>query len=152
MKKILIVLFVAVLGFTSFAQDNEFHKMMRELYQAEFVDVMNENMNLTEVENAVFQPIFNDFLAELGEVMDNKLKTQAKFSKYFDGMTDDQVKTVVTEIFANNKSYDKMLGKYTKKIGKVISPQTAFRFLLIVEKVKSTIDYSTIQNVPLVKN
>ena len=152
MKKVFLGLFITLFSFAAFAQDNEFSKMMREMYKDEFVDVMNENMNLSETNNDLFQPIFTEFLAELGTVMDNKLNAQKKFADYFETMTDDQVKILITSIFDNSKAYNKMLSKYTKKVAKAIGPQSAFRFLLIVEKIKSTIDYPTIQNIPLVKN
>jgi hypothetical protein len=152
MKKLAVFVIVLFIGIGSFAQDNEFQKMMREMYQDEFKEVMYENMNLTEAQMITFKPIFDDFLLDLGVVMGKKLATQGKFSKYFDGMTDEQVKEILNEVFDNSKEFEKMLGKYTKKVGKEINPQTAFRFFLITEKVKSTIDYSVIQNIPLVKN
>lgn len=152
MKKVFLALFVVVLGFSGFSQGSEFDKMMRQMYQDEFIDIMNENMNLSESDNALFQPIFTEFLGELKMVMDEKLINQKKYTEYFNTMTDEQVKLLITSIFKNSKAYNKMLGKYTKKVAKAIGPQSAFRFLLIVEKVKSTFSYSTIQNIPLVKN
>lgn len=152
MKKVLLTLLIGVFGFAGIAQDNEFAKMMREMYQSEFIDIMNENMNLNESQDALFQPIFTEFLGELSSVMDRKLADQGKFAKYFDGMSDEQATELMKSIFANSKSYDKLLSKYAKKMTKTIGPQSAFRFLLIVEKVISTIDYPMIQNVPLVNN
>jgi ABC-type transporter MlaC component len=151
MKKLVVLAIALFIGFSSFAQD-DFSTMMREMYKDEFVAIMNENMNLTDAQEAIFKPIFDEFLLDLGEVMDKKLATQGKFAKYFDGMTDEQVKEILTEVFSNSKDYQKMLRKYTKKVGKALDPQTAFRFFLIVEKVKATIDYPLIQNIPLVKN
>ncbi len=152
MKKLLALFVVAMIGLTGYAQDNEFNKMMREMYQDEFIDVVNENMNLNEEQNALFQPIFQEFLINLGTVMDAKLATQGEFSKYFDSMTDEQSIMILKEVKTNTKNYTKLISKYTKKVSKATDPQTAFRFFLIVEKVKSTIDYSVIQNIPLVKN
>lgn len=152
MKKLIVFAVALFIGISSFAQEDDFSKMMREMYQDEFKEVMYENMNLSEVQAIVFKPIFDEFLLDLGNVMDKKLATQGKFSKYFDGMTDEQVKEILKEVFSNQKEFHKMLGKYTKKVGTELNPQTAFRFYLIVEKVKSTIDFSTIQNIPLVKN
>ncbi len=152
MKKLLALFVVAMIGLTGYAQDNEFNKMMREMYQDEFIDVVNENMNLNEEQNALFQPIFQEFLINLGTVMDAKLATQGEFSKYFESMTDEQSIMILKEVKTNTKNYTKLISKYTKKVSKATDPQTAFRFFLIVEKVKSTIDYSVIQNIPLVKN
>jgi ABC-type transporter MlaC component len=152
MKKVLLGLFVTLFSFAGYTQGSEFDKMMRKMYQEEFIDIMNENMNLSESDNALFQPIFKEFLGELGLIMDKKLVDQGRFADYFDTMTDEQVKSLLTAIFDNSKAYQKMLGKYTKKVAKEIGPQSAFRFYLIVEKVKSTFDYPTIQNIPLVKN
>lgn len=152
MKKFLALSVVAMIGLTGYAQDSEFNKMMREMYQDEFVDVVNENMNLNEEQNALFQPVFKEFLVDLGTVMDAKLTTQGKFARYFDSMTDEQVIIILKEVNTNTKNYNKLISKYTKKVSKAINPQTAFRFFLIVEKVKSTFDYSVIQNIPLVKN
>jgi ABC-type transporter MlaC component len=152
MKKLLALIVVVLVGFAGFAQDNEFDKMMREMYQQEFIDIVNENMNLSEPQNAIFQPIFSDFITELGTVMDAKLKTQYKFAKYFESMTDEQVKIILSEVKSNRKNYDKVLTKYIKKMQKELNPQTAFRFFLIVEKVKYTFDYNTVVNLPLVEN
>ena len=152
MKKVLIFLFVAFLGFNGFSQESEFTKMMREMYQDEFADVMNENMNLSDSDNAAFQPIFTGFIEELGIVMDKKLVSQRKFADYFDGMTDEQSKTILKEVSANTKSYNKLISRYTKRVSKAIGAQSAFRFFLIVEKVKSSFDFATIQNIPLVEN
>lgn len=152
MKTIGIFFISMVITLSSFAQESEFTKMMRQVYHDEFVDVVNENMDLTPEQNAIFQPIFDDFILELGPVMDNKLINQAKFAEYFKTMTDEQVKELQNNIWANNKNYDKVLKKYTNKVSKAISPQSSFRFYLIVEKVSSTFQYSVIQNIPLVKN
>jgi hypothetical protein len=152
MKKLVVIAIALLFGVVSYAQDSEFNKMMREMYADEFKDIMMENINLTEAQMTVFKPIFNDFLVDLSVVMDNKLATQGKFSKYFDGMTDEQVKLILNDVVDNSKAYNKIIEKYTKKVGKELNPQTAFRFFLIVEKVKATIDYPMIQNLPLVKN
>lgn len=152
MKKLLVLFVIVIMGFTANAQDSEFQKMMRQMYQDEFVDVVNENMNLTEQENMMFQPVFQEFLTELGNVMDAKLKTQKMFATYFDSMSDEEVKLILSEVNKNTKNYNALIKKYTKKVSKATNPQTAFRFFLIVEKVKSTFDYSVIQNLPLVKN
>ncbi len=152
MKNIIIILSLIFFGFNSFAQDNEFAKMMREMYKAEFIDIVHENMNLTEVQNISFQPVFNEFMNELTGIMTKKIVTQKKFAQYFDGMTDEQANTIVAEIFTNNKAYDKLLKNYHKKVTKAVNAQSAFRFLLIVKKVTYTFDYNMIQNVPLVKN
>lgn len=151
MKNVLIILAITLFGFNGVAQ-SEFAKMMREMYREEFIEVVNENMNLSEADDAVFQPIFQEFLGELHTVMDMKIQSQRKFAQYFEGMTDEQAKTVVGEVFTNRKAYDKMLKKYEKKIGKSLGYQTSFRFFLIVEKVASNFEYSMKQNLPLVKN
>ena len=152
MKKLIVFAITLFIGIGCFAQADDFNKMMREMYQDEFREVMYENMNLTEAQMITFKPIFDDFLVELGIVMGKKLATQGKFSKYFEGMTDEQVKEILTEVNSNSKEFQKMIAKYTKKVGNEINPQTAFRFYLIIEKVKNAIDYSVIQNIPLVKN
>jgi ABC-type transporter MlaC component len=152
MKKLVVVALALFLGVSSYAQDSEFSKMMREMYADEFKEIMMENINLTEAQMTIFKPIFDEFIGDLSGVMDKKLATQGKFAKYFDGMTDEQVKTILKEVVDNSKSYTKVIEKYTKKVGNELNPQTAFRFYLIVEKVKATIDYPLIQNIPLVEN
>lgn len=152
MKKLVVFAVALFIGIGCFAQDSDFNKMMREMYQDEFREVMYENMNLTEAQMIAFKPIFDEFLVDLGIIMGKKLTTQGKFSMYFEGMTDEQVKEVLSEVESNAKEFHKMIAKYTKKVGNEINPQTAFRFFLIVTKVKNAIDYSVIQNVPLVKN
>jgi len=152
MKKTGIFLACLLFAISIFAQESEFTKMMRQMYQDEFVSIVNENMDLTKTQDEVFQPIFNDFIAELGPIMDSKLTNQGKFAKYFDSMTDEQVNEIMNNIWANSKNYNKLLKKYTGKISKSISPQSAFRFFLIVEKISSNFEFSMIQNVPLVEN
>jgi ABC-type transporter MlaC component len=152
MKNVFIFLTLILFGTNSFAQDDEFNKMMREMYKDTFIDVVNENMNLSEADDAKFQPVFSEFLNQLGTIMDNKLIAQKKFADYFEGMTDEQASTLLADVFANRKAYDKLLYKYEKKIAKEIGHQSAFRFFLIVEKVNANFYFSTIQNLPLVKN
>ena len=152
MKKFGISLACLLFAVGIFAQESEFTKMMRQMYQDEFIDIVNENMNLSKEQNEVFQPIFNDFISELGEIMDSKLMNQGKFAKYFDSMSDEQVKEIMNNAWSNSKSYDKLMKKYTGKISKTINSQSAFRFFLIVEKISGNIEFSMIQNLPLVKN
>ena len=152
MKTIGIFLVSLVFTLTSFAQESEFTKMMRQMYQDEFVEIVNENMNLSPEQNQVFKPIFDEFLVDLIPIMDAKLINQGKFSEYFKTMTDEQVKEVMKNIWVNSKNYNKVLKKYTSKVSKTISPQTGFRFFLIVEKVSTTFEYGVIQNLPLVEN
>ncbi len=152
MKTIGILLVSLVFTLTSFAQESEFTKMMRQMYQDEFVEIVNENMNLSPEQNKVFKPIFDEFIGELIPIMDAKLINQGKFSEYFKTMTDEQVNEVLNNIWTNSKNYDKVLKKYTGKVSKAISPQTGFRFFLIVQKITTNFEYSVIQNVPLVEN
>jgi len=152
MKTIGIFLVSLVFTLTSFAQESEFTKMMRQMYQDEFVEVVNENMNLSPEQNEVFKPIFDEFIGELIPIMDAKLINQGKFSEYFKNMTDEQVNEVLKNIWTNSKNYDKVLKKYTNKVSKAISPQTGFRFFLIVQKISTNFEFSVIQNVPLVEN
>ena len=152
MKTIGILLVSLVFTLTSFAQESEFTKMMRQMYQDEFVEIVNENMNLSPEQNEVFKPIFDEFIGDLIPIMDAKLINQGKFSEYFKTMTDEQVNEVLNNIWTNSKNYDKVLKKYTGKVSKAISPQTGFRFFLIVQKITTNFEYSVIQNVPLVEN
>ena len=117
MKKLLALFVVALIGFTGYAQDNEFDKMMRQMYQDEFVAILNENMNLNEADDALFQPVLKEFMVELEDVMSAKLKTQGKYSNYFDSMTDEQSKLILKEVATNQKNYTKLITKYTKKVG-----------------------------------
>jgi|FLOH01.1.fsa_nt_gi ABC-type transporter MlaC component len=152
MKTIGIFLVSLVFTLTCFAQESEFTKMMREMYHEEFVEIVDENMNLTAEQNEIFKPIFEEFLSELIPIMDSKLVNQGKFSEYFDTMTDEQVEEIFKNIWTINKNYNDVMKKYTDRISKAINPQSSFRFFLIVEKVSSTFEYSVIQNIPLVKN
>ena len=152
MKTIGILLVSLVFTLTSFAQESEFTKMMRQMYQDEFTEIVNENMNLSPEQNEVFKPIFDEFITELIPIMDAKLINQGKFSEYFKTMTDEQVNEVLNNIWTNSKNYDKVLKKYTGKVSKAISPQTGFRFFLIVQKISTNFEFSVIQNVPLVEN
>lgn len=152
MKTLGIFLFSVVFTLNNFAQESEFTKMMRQVYQEEFIAVVNENMNLTQEQNEVFQPIFDEFVADLRPVMDNKLNNQGKFSEYFDNMTDEHINEIMKNIWKNKKDYDKVVKKYTKKISKEINTQSGFRFFLIVRKITSNFEFSIIQNIPLVEN
>ena len=152
MKTIGILLVSLVFTLTSFAQESEFTKMMRQMYQDEFVEIVNENMNLSPEQNEVFKPIFDEFIADLIPIMDAKLINQRKFSEYFKTMTDEKVDEVLKNIWTNSKNYDKVLKKYTGKVSKAISSQSGFRFFLIVQKISTNFEFSVIQNVPLVEN
>lgn len=151
MKRNLIALLILLISTVSFSQESEFTKMMREMYQSEFIDIMNENMELNKAEDAIFQPILDDFMVEIISVMDDKLATQGKYASYFEGMNDENAKKLLTEVWTNVSNYNKVLNKYSKKVEKALGPQSGIRFYLIVQKVQINFEFSKVENLPLLK-
>ena len=153
MKKLFLLLFATSLCFVVFAQEeDEFTKMMNEMYKQEFVDVINENMNLTEEQNVTFQPILNEFIKEMENVSSSRIKNQRRFSEYFKGITNEQADEIMKNASGNTKNWDNLSIKYYNKVKKQFDAKTALRFYLIVRKIQNLLDYSIIQNLPLVEN
>ena len=110
-------------------------------------------VNITSLINDIDQQIMNtDFIEPVNK------STWLAFSNAF--YSTSEPSTVSNENYLSlwentlilRGNYNKLIKKYTKKVGKAVNPQSAFRFFLIVEKVKTTVAYGTIQNLPLVKN
>ena len=153
MKKLFLLLFATSLCFVVFAQEeDEFTKMMKEMYKQEFVDVINENMNLTEDQNIAFQPILNEFITEMENVSSLRIKNQRRFSEYFKGITNEQADEIMKNASTNTKKWDNLSNKYYKKVKKQFDAKTGLRFYLIVSKIQNLLDYSVIQDIPLVEN
>ncbi len=111
--------------------------------------IVTENLGLTAEESAVFWPLYRQFQNDRALMVDRTMKMLTEFRDNFDGLSEEQAKTLVDEYFKIQKEELRLNEKYLREFRKILSQKKTLRYFQIENKLDAIIDYDLSQVIPL---
>lgn len=163
MKKLIGTIIIALLAsFTLFAQapsisskvqgQNMDFETIKTLIKAEKRGVLKENMNLSETEAEKFWPVYDRYEFEQSQLLNEQYALLKEYAESFETLDEKRTNELMNISFKLNKREISLNQKYFKAMKKVVSTQTAARFVQIMGQLNTVIDLSMTQELPLVNN
>ncbi len=111
--------------------------------------IVTENLALTAAESDVFWPLYRQFQNDRASMVDRTMKMLTEFRDNFDGLSEEQAKTLVDEYFKIQKEELRLNEKYLREFRKILSQKKTLRYFQIENKLDAIIDYDLSQVIPL---
>lgn len=125
---------------------------IKTLIKAEKRGVLKENMNLSEAEAEKFWPVYDKYEYEQSQLLNEQYALLKEYAESYESLDEKRTNELMNISFKLNKKEISLNQKYFKSMKKVVSTQTAARFVQIMGQLNTVIDLSMTQELPLVNN
>lgn len=127
-------------------------EMLRSDFNTTKIRTINQVMKLNTAEADAFWPVYREYEKELAAVGDRKLALIRDFFKHYkDGTLDDRMAKQMSEDWLNiNQARLDLWKKYSRKIGKAVSPIRAAQFLQLENQTALFVDMSIASEMPTI--
>jgi hypothetical protein len=125
--------------------------LMRSDVQTKKVDIIRQNVTLTEDQAKTFWPLQRSYEEELAKLGDDRVNVIRDYAKSWDNMSDDTAKDLGTRMLDFQKKRVDLRKKYFERISKAITPTIAAKFFQVEIQLEDLIDLGIASAVPLVK-
>ncbi|NLR94792.1 MULTISPECIES: hypothetical protein [Flammeovirga] len=137
---------------TSVQGQNMDFETIKTLIKAEKRGVLKENMNLSESEAEHFWPVYDRYEFEQSKLLNDQYALLKEYAESFETLDEKRTDELMALAFKHNKAEVTLNQKYYKQMKKVVSTQTAARFVQIMSQLNTVIDLSMTQELPLINN
>jgi len=124
---------------------------MRSDVQAKKVDIIRQNITLTEDQAKTFWPLQRSYDEELSKLGDERVSVIRDYAKSWDNMSDATAKDLGSRMLDFQKKRVDLRKKYFDRISKAITPTIAAKFFQVEIQLEDIIDLGIASSVPLVK-
>jgi hypothetical protein len=125
--------------------------LMRSDVQAKKVDIIRQNITLTEDQAKTFWPLQRSYDEELSKLGDERVNVIRDYAKSWDNMSDATAKDLGNRMLDFQKKRVDLRKKYFDRISKAITPTIAAKFFQVEIQLEDIIDLGIASSVPLVK-
>jgi hypothetical protein len=150
-----MILCVGILTATpAFAQDKSSDtnmQILRDKLKADKKLVVAANMNLTEVEDKAFWPIYDAYQKDLQALNERLSKTILAYADAYNNnaLTDEQAESLTNAALAIDQDEVTMRKSYAAKLKGALPGKKAARYLQIENKIRALVRYEMANNIPL---
>jgi hypothetical protein len=126
-------------------------KMLRKDLRADKLEIVTENVRLTEREAEIFWPIYREYDARLREIWNRRITLIAVYASHYDDLSDEQASYLISESLKIDVSLTKMRKKYHGKIERAVSVKVAARFVQVERRINNLLEIQVAREVPFVE-
>jgi Skp family chaperone for outer membrane proteins len=126
-------------------------QILRANIRADKVQVVSQEMQLSDEEAKAFWPLYNKYEAELTKLNDERVALLKEYADKYDNLTNEQVQSLAHRNFDLQKRRVDLRADYFKKISRAISPKTAARFAQVEDRIDLLLNLQLAASVPMVQ-
>lgn len=154
MKK-LTLLIAALFAFNaSFAQDEvtEEIELMQELFGTEKKAIIEQNVDLTGVNDDAFWKLYTDYEKDRQEIGKAKLELLQKYTTKKGSLTNQQAKDLMAEAVPLRTAEDKLILNFTKRIEKATNALVSVQFYQIEHYISDGMRFAILNNIDFIQD
>jgi hypothetical protein len=125
--------------------------LLRSDVQSQKVDIIRQNITLSEEQAKTFWPLQRSYENELSTLSDARVNVIRDYAKNWDNLSDSTAKDLGTRLLDYQKKRVDLRKKYFDRISKEVTPTVAAKFFQVELQLESLIDLEIAAAVPLVK-
>ena len=147
------VLLAAVIAVPAIAQDRpaDNGQMVREKLQADKKLAVAQGLALTQAESTAFWPVYNNYQADQGKVLDRLLGVITDYAGTYQNMTDTTARRLLESTIAVYRDRQALMESYLPKFRAVLPERKVARYYQIEQKIRAMLDYQLASEVPLIR-
>jgi hypothetical protein len=125
--------------------------LLRSDVQSRKVDIIRQNVTLSEQEAKTFWPLQRSYENELSRLGDARVSVIRDYAQNWDNLSDSTAKDLGTRLLDYQKKRVDLRKKYFDRISKEVTPTVAAKFFQVEIQLENLIDLAVASSVPLVK-
>lgn len=130
-------------------QERDVIELVKSQLSTQRQALVAENVNLTAEQSEVFWPLYREFQAKRGPLVDRRIQLLRDFRDNFDGLTEDQAAGLIDGWLKLEDDIVKLRKQYVKKFRRILPEKTTLRYFQVENKLDTIIDYDLSQVTPL---
>jgi hypothetical protein len=123
--------------------------LLRKDLRAMKMQVIGQNMSLTEDEGQKFWPIYNHYVKDLQEVNDQKYALLKQYAEMWETMTDQDALIYVRNWLETDERVQALRLKYVPVVSQVLPGRKAATFFQLDRRLNMMIDLQLFSQIPL---
>jgi hypothetical protein len=113
--------------------------------------IMTEAMQLTDAENTLFWPTYQDYLQRSDVLLDERLAVRAEYFNKADELDNDEAGELWTRYMKADEAYNKLLQTYVKRIERMVGAKNAAIFWQTETAIQLMLGFQQMQEAPLIR-
>jgi len=109
------------------------------------------NLNLTDVEATKFWPVYDQYVAELSKLGDQKYALIKEYAQDFGTLTNEQALSLLNRSLALDEQITQLRVKYVPIVNKVLPGTKTATFFQMDRRITALLDLQLAQEIPLVQ-
>jgi len=126
-------------------------QMLRQDLRSKKKQTIAANLQLTDADATKFWPIYDQYVAELTKINDEKYAVIKEYADAWGNMKDDQALSLTNRALAVEQSVAQLRIKYLPVFSKVVSGSKVATFFQIERRVQALVDLQLSAQLPLVQ-
>ena len=126
-------------------------QMLRQDLRSKKKQTIAANLQLTEAQSTNFWPVYDQYVAELTKINDEKYAVIKEYADAWGNMKDDQALSLTNRALAVEEQVAQLRIKYVPIFSKVVPGSTVATFFQIERRVQALVDLQLSAQLPLVQ-
>lgn len=126
-------------------------QMLRQDLRSKKKQTIAANLQLTDAEATSFWPLYDQYVAELTKINDEKYAVIKEYADAWGNMKDDQALSLTNRALAVEEKVAQLRIKYVPIFSKVVPGSTVATFFQIERRVQALVDLQLSAQLPLVQ-
>lgn len=151
MKKLILVVIIAVFAIASNAQSNaEEFALMQSVYGMQKSDLIAKHMKIDAAQSELFWQMYDEYEVARKEIGLQRVKNIEQYAKKYETLTNEDADALVKASMAVQISFITLWEKTYKKMAKSISPITAAQFIQVEMFFENMVCQELSLDIPLI--
>ena len=154
--KRLIVFFLLVFVSISFAQiesfDSEYIDQIKEDAWVTYVEIVEDNLILTDEQAEVFLPMLDDYIADLNKVVDMRVKNTEEYMMNYYAMDDSTARDLLNKAVEVEQERLNIKREYMAKMLEKLPSVVVGKFFQLDARISALIDLVRMSSIPMVRD
>jgi hypothetical protein len=155
MKKYLILPLLLFASFT-FAQidslDDSYIERMKEDVVATSKEIVSDNLTLTDSEDKIFWPLYDEYMSARNPIVDKRLKIAAEFMQNYASLDDKSADEIMSRSLQSEQELLEIKREYLQKMSAVLPAKLVGKYYQIENRISALLDLIRMSAIPLIKN
>jgi hypothetical protein len=125
--------------------------LLRSDVQSQKVDIIRQNITLSEQQAKTFWPLQRSYENELSALGDERVNVIKDYAKNWDNLSDSTAKDLGTRLLDYQKKRVDLRKKCFDRMSKEVTPTVAAKFFQVEIQLENLIDIEIASSLPLIK-
>jgi len=125
--------------------------LLRQDIRSKKKQLIAANLNLTDVEATKFWPVYDQYVAELSKLGDQKYALIKEYAQDFGTLTNEQALSLLNRSLALDEQITQLRVKYVPIVNKVLPGTKTATFFQMDRRITALLDLQLAQEIPLVQ-